>query len=500
MLPKSLFHKIIFALVILIIGSGFSSWNHDSDQWSPQQTIPGYQPDTWPPILVADQNHVVHAFSSQWLEKNGDDPKRVIVYNQWTPDQGWSEPIDILLPQLKDDARLNSVALDQAGVIHLVFASGDNTQVNLYYSKAPARDAGKASAWSEPILIDANVQDPENAAIYVNDPLNLGILFAGTEKGNGMYATYSTDGGERWSHPVSIFSTSNREYLVNNLQINQGGSGDVHAIWNEITDGGQGRGIYYTVLNTGDLRWRAPQRIAEAESGYGTNTPAVIERDGELFAFYNLNGIMMKRSMDGGASWTNPVLIFSRHVGVNGALSLVIDSDNVLHLLFGQRITGNPDIHGMWHSVWQGEKWSEPEAIVSGPAIPDQVGVNAFDPYEARAVVSQGNILLVTWRSDPGLKGNGVWFSYKVLDAPELLGDILPVLQQKPTPELSSESYTPTPTPQNIPSDQNNELLLDGLRNTPEQTGNPMKPMALGIIPTIFLIAGAIVILRKIRR
>jgi hypothetical protein len=497
-ISKSLFIKFINALIILVCSSGFTTSSHEVNHWPPQQTIPGYHPDTWPPILLADQNRTIHAFSSQWIDEGSNNPRRVIVYNRWTLDQGWNEPIDILLPSLKDDARLTSAVLDLDGVVHLVFLSGDNTQANLYYSNAPVISAGDASAWSKPVLVADHVQTPENGAIFVQDSGNLGILFAGTERGPGIYATYSIDGGNEWSHPVSIFNTANSEMLVNNLQIYQARSGQIHAMWNEITSSGQGRGIYYTTTKTGDPAWHTPIVIAEAESGYGTNTPAIIEHNGTVYAFYNLNGIMMRRSMDGGTSWSKPIGIFSRYVGVNGSLSLVVDSNGDLHLFFGQRITGNPDIHGMWHSVWEGEKWSEPEAIVSGPAVADQEGETAFDPFEARGVVSQGNVLLVTWRSDPGLKGNGVWYSYKSLDAPELpiIGMPTPV-QPKPTPELTSISPTPTQMAQEELSIQPDKPLPEELVNESVEVSNPIRPLMSGLVPAIIIVALVIVLKRR---
>jgi hypothetical protein len=152
----------------------------------------------------------------------------------------------------------------------------------------------------------------------------------------------------------------------------------------------------------------------------------------------------------------------------------------------------------MWHSVWEGEKWSEPEAIVSGPAVADQEGETAFDPFEARGVVSQGNVLLVTWRSDPGLKGNGVWYSYKSLDAPELpiIGMPTPV-QPKPTPELTSISPTPTQMAQEELSIQPDKPLPEELVNESVEVSNPIRPLMSGLVPAIIIVALVIVLKRR---
>jgi hypothetical protein len=159
----------------------------------------------------------------------------------------------------------------------------------------------------------------------------------------------------------------------------------------------------------------------QAQRMVWSQTPAIIEYKDSLIALFNLPPkIMMRRSTDGGKTWDGPAVLFPRHVGVNGSISPVIDGNDELHLFFGQRISGNPDIHGMWHSILKGNRWTEPNAVVKGPRVWDLEGLTSFDPYEARAVVSQGNVILVTWITDLGArKPNGVFYSYSVLDAPE---------------------------------------------------------------------------------
>ena len=494
---------LIFVNIIVsqIPGIWFSPENQGLYQWSPPQTIPGYQSQTWPPILIADRNRMVHAFSYQWLGDDEGDSRRAIVYNNWSRETGWNEPVDILLSPIKGDARLTSAFLDQEGMMHVVFWGGDNTQANFYYSKAPAADAGNARAWSSPVLITANAGDPEGSALFAKGSDQLGVLFHGNQEGNGIYATYSIDGGDSWSNPELLFPSG--DLLIRDLQISQSQSGKLHAIWNEITTGGEGRGIYYSSLRIGDSQWSPPIKLVQAESGYGVQTPALIEYRGDIFAFFNVGGtvgIVMRRSMDEGISWSQPVQIFSRHVGVNGSLSLVVDGNDDLHIFFGQRITGNPDIHGMWHSVWQGGKWSEPEPIVSGPQIADLVGDKAFDPYEARAVVSHGNVILVTWRSDPGLKGNGVWYSYKNLDAAELPIEVLPTVRLVLTHESTEAASTPMTLAQNELSNQPSELFSESLNEETGGMSSPIQLMIVGVVPAIILISGVIIMKRLLHR
>ncbi len=419
--------------------------------WSASQTIPGYDAATVSPILISDQNRTVHAFSSQWINNPDEDPIRAIVYNQWTLENGWTNPVDIIMSPTQE-ARLTDVYLDKNGIFHLTFYGGNNTNANIYYSQAPATRAADSRSWSEPIIVGEAANDPEAAAIVENDQGAIIIVYNGRKLGNGLYVVTSKDGGENWSNPAPMFFTQSDRPNISRLDVIKSKSGKLHAIWGLYSVGGQGRGIYYAGSEDGN-QWSEPYRLAISEGGLGSQTPAIIEYKDSLIALFNLPPkIMMRRSTDGGKTWDAPAVLFPRHVGVNGSISPVIDGNDELHLFFGQRISGNPDVHGMWHSILEGNRWTEPNAVVKGPRIWDLEGLTSFDPYEARAVVSQGNVILVTWITDLGeRKPNGVFYSYSVLDAPEspvvpLPDASIPVVSEAPGSTLAPATAVPTAT------------------------------------------------------
>lgn len=454
-----------FSLLLLLISANYQlpaspSVSHET-LWSPPQTIPLYHTETWPPVLIADQNRTVHALSSQWLTLEGSLPMLVLFYNQWTLERGWTIPVDIIiLPGM--EARLTDAHLDKNGILHVVFWGGDSTGADVYYSNAPVSMAGMASAWSLPIMIGRNASDPENAVFTEDSQGNLYIVYTSQAIGNGLYVVKSENGGESWSSANPVYSARSAAPIISQVQTLEGSSGTMHVIWGVYNLLSQGRGIYYSQSADG-TEWSEPTLIADVQDGLGTQTPRLTEYNNKLIALYNVAlKIIMRSSNDQGKTWDDPSVIFPRHVGVNGSLSLVIDSNNDLHLFFGQRIPGNPDLHGMWHSTFVNDRWIEPEGIVKGPKILDLVGYSGFDPNGARAVVSQGNVILVTWRTDPGSVGNGVWFSYKKFDGPELPVTPWPDLTSnisEPAPTENPEQILPTPTEAII---RDNQLVEDG--------------------------------------
>ena len=482
---KIIKHIVILVIIIasIIVGVPIASAQDGSD-WTPQQRIPGYENDTGTPILIADRDRTVHAFSSQWLYSEEFPTARAIVYNKWILDQGWTTPIDILLSPFKNDARLLDAYLDQSGMAHVIFWGGDNTEAHIYYAQAPLQDAGRATAWTEPIVVGEAAGDPGVGAVTGDDQGKLVIIYSGRKQGNGLYTIYSEDGGETWTDPEPSFLTFSEEFPVI-LALAPGESGAIHAVWDVRDVGGNGRQINYASLDLQQRQWSDLVVLSEVETGYGVLIPTVVEHDGEILVAYS--GVLIRRSNDGGKTWTEPVSPFP-HVGVNGVMSFVTDSNQTLHLLWAQRITGSPDIHGAWHSTWQDGRWSVPEAIVSGPTVTDIAGDKAFDPYDVHTVVSQGNLLLVTWRSDPGLKGNGVWYSYKELDAPELPLEMAQMVLPTPT-----SNPDPTMVPSNLQTASSPGSAFSG--SVPDVPGssflnnNPINIVLVGLIPVLLLIS-----------
>ena len=342
---------LLIALFIVWISTPFSSSAQSKLRWSPPQRIRGIAADSNPPYLVADQNRTVHAFYSQWTGGGLD-----VFYNQWTPTSGWTAPVDILLSPNQQQATVVGAFLDAKGTIHVIFYGGIEQGAEIYYSRVPAANAGHALDWSQPKLIGVQAASPVSGAMTGDGHGNLFVVYGGNQDGNGVYATYSVDGGSTWSNPISIFLTRGNSLLTCCLQVNLDEQGWLHAIWAVSSKNGQGRAIYYARLNANAKQWRFPVSLGESPGGLGVRDPAIMEHSGHVFgAFYDpaVGGhYVVRTSSDDGLSWADAFAPFPGHVGANGAGSFVVDANNDLHLFWGQRIPGTQgasDIHGMWY-------------------------------------------------------------------------------------------------------------------------------------------------------
>jgi hypothetical protein len=474
--------------------------------WAPVAPIPQFYPEALPPVMVTDENHTVHAFASLPLSDDPADPlsqEMGIFYRQWTLEGGWTPLNDILLTPVKLQARVKDAYLDNAGIIHLIFYGGDEQEAYTYYTSAPAAAANSAQAWAAPMVIGPQPITPEVAAITGDGEEKLVALYSGNlGEGNSLYVVYSDDAGATWTDPAMLFSTYTVDDKVFDFDWHLGESGRLYAVWNVTDKNGQNVGGYFAKMEKiADKKWTKPVELAESV-GLGIAIPAITEYNGNVMLIYN-NGegeevapvMWFKMSTDGGERFTGPLKAFPDHIGRNGVISFVEDSADTLHVFFGQRLPGgygdNLDLHGMWHSTWDGSSWRPLTPVVSGPIS------GTFDPYDARAAIVQGNVILLTWRTDPGRDISSTWYSHTVLNTPELPAVPLPPVQaQYPAGAPQSLSggaagladLLATPTPQPIVT----APLEFSRQPSTSENASPAVPLVGALVPTVLFVAAAL--------
>jgi hypothetical protein len=484
------YKSIVCVSILLMLFSGdITNSNAQQAFWSTQQKIPEYYDSTEePPYLIADQNHTIHAFNSQPLDLSNPDSHKAIFYRQWRLENGWTFPNDILVDIDGVNMNLLGVAVDGLSRVHLVIQKGDA----IYYIQNYLADANSAAMWSSPLLIaetsslfatgfeiiSALATDPDGNEIMV--------IYSGKQTGNGLYFTKSSDGGSNWTEPYPIYLTGDEDIIVTDPKLYKGESGIFHAVWSTFLKSGAGGPSYYANFDPTTNSWSQPLELDTP----GIRTPSVIEYHGDVIVSYyhaNVNGNWWRLSSDGGKTWTYPTQISALHVGTNGAVSFVVDSSDHLHAFYGERTDDNN--HGIWHSIWAMTAWTKPDAVVRGPQIKDVVGGKGFDPRSARAVIVNGNVVLVTWGTDGAGGVNGAWYSYRQLDTPELPTLVLPIpssiAEQISTeePSLTTEIAKAESTPNSLP---------ENFLTAPRSTGSPGTSVFIGILPALLVLLGII--------
>jgi hypothetical protein len=447
----------------------------EGSRWTFPSQIPDYDSNARAPYMVADSNRTVHSFNVQIIEGG----ERFLYYRQWTLERGWTLPVDIIIPPRVGTTSIEAVVLDGNDNFHLVFYLGDNITGGIYYSTALAAEAGRASSWSQPVLIGDSAGPVGSASLIISENEDLILVYAGKQDGIGLYEVLSFDGGETWTSPQVAVLVFEDNLMPSGIGMVADTEGRLYLVWSLVNIRGLGEAVYFSSYSPSIGNWRTPIQLASlSEDDYSTNWPSIVHYRGELIVIYQDSRPatrFMRRSYDAGETWTPPVRPFP-HEGEYEYVVLLEDSAGVLHMILGNRI-GNPEIHGMWHSRWLGERWSILEPIISGPRT------SYFDPSAPIGVVSQGKVLLVAWWNNVSTPyRTGGWFSYLVLDAPEQ--PVVPL--STPVLEIALEPTSPTMTQQ--PVQTVTPLPLTHLNENPLDQ-SPAFPVFASIAPAGVLVS-----------
>jgi hypothetical protein len=462
--------------------------------WSPDEKVPGYLDDTYPPTLIADRNRTVHAFTSQWVYADG--RNLAIVYRQWTLKGGWTRPVDIILSPIGGNANFVGAFLDASDTFHVIFTATEyfSRRTFVFYSHAPASLADLASAWSAPVMVGDGALGLNSGAIAGDEQGNIVIIYSGNRDGSGVYYVHSRNGGKEWTEPQPLFLTFNADLSAFSLRLTRGAGQNLRAAWNVVTNLGVDESLYFASFDTQTAKWSSPVELDERidlPEYFGPSFPVITDNGREIVVFYNGGNPVPGRpvgpgrpiqrsriSLDGGVTWSEPLDPFPFHVGRSGEHAMVLDGNGIPHVLFVQRIESIDErgkysiIGGIWHSTFQNNAWSNPDRFVT-----------TLSPHDVHAVVAQGNVLLAVWRQDPGEGTSGIWYSYNVLDVPEL--PVTPLatallqvsIQETPTLPPTTEISTPTPLP-------------DFLKQAPPSDlgSNPALPIIVALAPVMLIV------------
>lgn len=496
--------KLFTQLMMLSLVIRFPVQAQPIYQWAADQKVPGYLDDTFTPYLLADQNRTVHAFASQWVD-DGNDRRLAIVYRKWSLAGGWTRPVDVLLAPTGDATFLGAY-LDSAGMMHVVFANGEGRNAVIYYANAPGEIADSVFAWSVPVVIGRGISGVNSAALTGDGRGNLILIYSGSIDGNGVYALHSADSGQTWSDPFQVFLTQNVELVPFSLRLFSGSNGQIRATWNVVTNLGVDESLYFSSYDIVSAKWSKALLLdnrIDLPDYFGPSFPAIVDNGEEIVIIYNGGNPFTGRpvgagrpvqrstvSTDGGKTWSNPQNPFPFHLGRSGEHSMVLDGLGRPHTLFVQRIELDVEgeysiIGGIWHSVFEGASWTNPDRFVT-----------TYSPHDVRSIVVQGNVLLVVWREDPGEGKHGIWFSYSVLDVPELPVIPLPTVNaefvggQSDVTTQPSESSFVSATP---------SKLVDTQPGAPGSEVNPAAPFIVSVAVVIVVLIGVVVIYRVLQ-
>jgi hypothetical protein len=460
--------SLILLGVLMLASWKVAGISAQTRSWTEPINISNTSTGSWFPNLAVDNMGNVHVV---WCETEWDEFQtgtEYLFYSQRN-NQGWTQPNDLVTASRW--IHRSSIAIDTLGNLYLTFLEDNPPRYGrgVYFGYAPVNTAYSAASWSDWRFIGGNrigyvsdmVVDGENRlhVIYAEsseaDPSDLCPQGSCAD----VYYRNSQDGGKAWSAPLNLSRSApgtKRIGLVVDWQ------GSIHAFWDEGGDRYMPDipiGAAHTVSHDGGLSWSTPALVT---SVFGVPQQIVAGFDGRgqtIIAWRTANvglegqpvaddHVYYQVSSDG-VSWSAPapipgILARKDENGYAGydVYDMATDSAGNLHFVGSVRLSTSDPTPGIFHLQWDGERWSAPERISTGPGC----------PQNPQIAVEQGNVLHVVWSVKEscrlGPQQMDVWYSTKQLASPAWTPVPTPVPLATPTlTPLSSPVATVTPYP-----------------------------------------------------
>jgi hypothetical protein len=483
---------LIFSVISILLHGELVQAQTIGGQWKPPLNLSRTRTNSVEPFALADKSGIFHLF---WSEDVGGRPNdmnsvgNTLMYATWDGDR-WSTPIDVLLPPYHGPAFQPNAVIDDRSIMHVIWLGDSPTRV--YYSFAPADQAGSAGAWSDPITLATDPTATEfSIALAYESPRTLHVIYARVPTGysppelRAVAYVRSTDGGATWSDPIDLYTVSDPDRGVSNTRLLVAGPGKVLASWTEWDTTGNGQAIYLARTLNNEYTWEEPRAMALKKlDDYEVDWLRISALDeSHLVATFEGGEGAYRYSMfsnDGGATWSTPSRILIDLVGENGFAETALDSIGRLHLFVAQRGSGEQISHltiGLWHTVWDGKTWSEPELIG---------GVNPM--VNPKVAIAGGNRFVA------------VWYSSQVGEIMVLTGEIenTPVVEPQPLPKFAAKptvTLQPTVTPASAARGPSRPAV--SVASTAPPVGgrsNAGSAILVGVVPALLVVAIVILV------
>ncbi|OPL10109.1 MAG: hypothetical protein AVO34_12090 [Firmicutes bacterium ML8_F2] len=199
-----------------------------------------------------------------------------------------------------------------------------------------------------------------------------------------VYYSQSADSGETWLASEIRISNDPASSIRSSLVVQDN---LVNLFWRDNRDGNFE--LYTCQSSDGGNTWGSETRLTE-DAGYtgcpfptiSENVVTVFFRDDRLNTFK----IHQKRSLDGGATWGEDILLSEE--GINAEFPYPAVVGETIHLVWRDNRDGNAEVYYK-RSFDGGEKWNSDERLTNDPAESEHPKVAAWD-----------NNIIVVWRDN----------------------------------------------------------------------------------------------------
>jgi hypothetical protein len=301
------------------------------------------------PTIAVDSNNHLHVV---WYD---DTPGNKEIFYKQSTDGGatWSAPKRLTWNSGESEDPI--IAIDSNNHIYVVWHNSVSGNYEIFYKKSTDSGANwstKRLTWNSGYSYDPAITIDSNNHIHV-------VWDDSTHGNDELFYKQSTDGGATWTAPKRL--TWNSGFSVCPA-IAVGYNNHIHVVWHDSTPGNYE--IFYKHSTDDGANWSAPKRLSWT-SGWSEYSSIAIDSNNHLHVVWDdhisgNNDLFYKKSTDGGATW-----IFKRLTWTSGASwgpSIVIDTNNHIHIVWSDSNPGNDEIFYK-ESRDGGTNWTAPKRL-----------------------------------------------------------------------------------------------------------------------------------------
>lgn len=499
--PQNMFRTlfwIILACTLLLLSPAAAQ----ERSWSTPFEVSENIKFSWFPDLAVGPEGSVHIIwgSGEADPRNPRESMDLLRYRELR-DGVWSSTNEILFAATGGYTVRNSIALGRDGLFYILV----RMKLELNLIAASWDNAWSARAWQEPQLITDNgyytalTIDHANtihafwSEAVIDDPNNLNPNCPAC---SDLFYRRSLDGGMTWSQRINLSAT--QDDGENRPQAVVDRYNRIHAVWDQGVDWYAGAGTpkygVYRRSDDGGATWSQPVLFGSPAAPV-QQTAIAVSPAGDPFVVYRSavkDLLYFQRSGDGGTTWTPP----AEMPGVRGRdlndpnldrYSLVFDSKGHTHVLIsGFLYPSSTERTNPWllHLTFDGSVWLTPKIVMGNDLYPEWPKIEVY----------AGNQLHATWftRHEDDLfspDNNAhyqIWYSTLQVDSPAVAP--LPLFTPVPTvpPTAEPGPTTPPPTMTPLPTAVLAAPLLEG---SMQWEGPGLQVIAIALLPVLGLLA-----------
>ncbi len=370
-----------------------SDWFPPASEWTKPVVITSLSGEISSPTILTDSQERLHVFWIQPDETDATNPHREIFYTRKEGDT-WAQPAAVLKSPDGDPVHLHAV-IDQTG--RLLVAWNDNKSGEIYFSWADTALASSVNEWNKPIAVPSPAGVKTSPEMLVDQQ---GIVYIAytipLNETRGVYIVKSSDQGITWSDPTMIFDAAAAGWdMVDMPVMTMTENNNLHVIWHRFPFPGLNDPVtlYYSRSNDGGATWSEPVLVTENSVKWSTIVGSGTDLVHRIWESEDneQSSMLHDYSQDTGASW-NPAQNISKFGEIPGPAVGILDSTGMLHLVDVSELSSGSQM--LDHSIWNSGAWSDEEGLLLDKVADNKVNdvTAAISPDGRLSVVYSGSL------------------------------------------------------------------------------------------------------------